>query len=252
MAHTNTTTKGIRTLLASTVVALGIGAPTLGVAGAAEDAVTAITTTTAATVTTTAPARQEPPAASVAHRVELDEALILAEAPEQVDLVIWALGRYEEAGLELPYVEIQAHSDRAGCNGLSGSLTDKGGAGYLIHICSTEFTMLHELGHAWDMHTLSGTDRKAFLGVAAATTWNNSEHWHLAGGEHAANVIAWGLMEERIHQTRTQPNDPRSMAEAYELLTGNRPLWEGDGGAVTRVAESAGHENAELLEAAAL
>ena len=98
MAHTNTTTKGIRTLLASTVVALGIGAPTLGVAGAAEDAVTAITTTTAATVTTTAPARQEPPAASVAHRVELDEALILAEAPEQVDLVIWALGRYEEAG----------------------------------------------------------------------------------------------------------------------------------------------------------
>ena len=59
-------------------------------------------------------------------------------------------------------------------------------------------------------------------------------------------------MEERIHQTRTRPNDPRSMAEAYELLTGNRPLWEDDGGAVTRVAESADHENAELPPAEAL
>ena len=137
----------------------------------------------------------------------------------------WALGRFETAGLELPPIEINLHSDKAACNGNNGSLTDGNGAGYIIHSCGVDFTLLHELAHAWDMHSLDDETRERFLGIADADTWRNPDNWNLAGGEHAANVIAWGLMDERINQTRTRPYDHNSMLEGFDILTGSEPLW---------------------------
>jgi hypothetical protein len=222
MSRTTTTTTALRTVLASAIVVSGIGAPTLGGAGA--DAHTVETPP----VTIAAPARQEStlqaePAAET--QVLITETTIHTETGEQRDRAVWALGRFEEAGLELPPVEIHIHSDKSECNGLNGYLANAAGGGWVLHSCGVDFTLLHELAHAWDNHSLDDETRERFLGIAHADTWNNSENWNLAGGEHAANVIAWGLMDERINQTRTRPYDHNSMIEAYNILTGGEPLW---------------------------
>lgn len=224
MAHINTTS-AINILLASTLVVSGIGALTPGGAGAAID------TPTQTSTTTTAPARQESTAlattTTAAPASEIHAPIINTENDEQLELVTWALGRFEEAGLELPPLTINAHSDRADCNGLNGYLKHSEGGKYVVHSCGNDFTLLHELAHAWDKHSLDDGTRDEFLEPAfsQATTWNNNDNWYLAGGEHAANVIAWGLLEERINQTRTRPNDTDSMLDGFKILTNGEPLW---------------------------
>jgi hypothetical protein len=217
MAHTNTTT-AIKTLLASALLASGIGALTPGGAGAA------IETPTQTSTTTTAPARQESTTETTSQA--LDTTVVVAETAEQLASVHWALGRFETAGLELPTLAIYTHSDRADCNGLNGYLANRLDGGFDLHTCGIEFTLLHELAHAWDNNSLTEDTKDEFLRKAAqATTWNNAENWFLAGGEHAANVIAWGLGNERINQTRTRPYDHNSMLKGFEILTGGQPLW---------------------------
>jgi hypothetical protein len=233
MSRTTTTT-ALRTILASALVASGIGAQTLGAAGATMDEVEAPPTTTSA------PARQELQTAG--ERLVRQEATIEIEAVEeketsitettihtenqdQHDMVVWALGRYEQAGLELPPVEIHIHSDRSGCNGLNGYLGGSEETGWIVHSCGVDFTLLHELGHAWDRHMLDDEIKAEFLELAQADVWRDTEDWLLSGEEHAANVLAWALMEDRINQTRTRPFDSDSMLNAYEILTGEEPLW---------------------------
>ena len=216
MSRTHNTTTAIRIILASVIVASGIGATTLGAAG--PDAQTAA----AASVTTTAPARQESIEIETAG---ITETTIHAETQQQHEEIEWALGRYAEAGLELPAIEIHLHSDRADCNGLNGYLANAVGGGWILHSCGVDYTLLHELAHAYDNHMLDDATRDELLELAHADSWRHDD-WHLAGGEHAANVIAWGLMEERINQTRTRPYDYQSMLEAYSILTGGgQPLW---------------------------
>lgn len=217
MAHTKTTT-AINTLLASALIVSGIGALTPGGAGAA------IETPTQASITTTAPARQESTTETTSQALETT--VVFAETAEQLASVDWALGRFATAGLELPALVIYTHSDRVDCNGLNGYLANRLDGGFDLHTCGIEFTVLHELAHAWDNHSLADDTRDEFLREAAqATTWNNADNWFLAGGEHAANVIAWGLGNERINQTRTRPYDHNSMLEGFEILTGGQPLW---------------------------
>lgn len=212
MSHATTTT-ALTISLVSIVVVLWIDALTPGAAGADIEK-------PAQTSITSAPVVREP--APNAH--EPKRTAIHAETREQHDIAEWALGRFEEAGLELPPLDIYLHSDREGCNGLFGfhSITDAGDQA--VHSCGTVFTLLHELGHAWDHHQLDDETRDRFLEKAQAETWHADE-WLLSGSEHAANVIAWGLVNERINQTRTRPYDYTSMLGAFNLLTGGEPLW---------------------------
>ncbi len=212
----------------SAIVASGIGAQTLGAAGATMDEVEAPPATTSSP-RYEAPARQEP--ITEVEAVEEKEMLVTettihTETTNQHEQVVWALGRFEEAGLELPPVEIHIHRDRSECNGLNGYLANATGGGWILHSCGVDFTLLHELAHAWDNHSLDDETRSEFLELAQADSWDNQDNWNLAGGEHAANVVAWALMSERINQTRTRPYDYNSMLEAYEILTGGgEPLW---------------------------
>ncbi len=209
-------------LAASALVAFGFGAFTPGGAGAPFE-------TPTQTSDPTAPTRQVTPAASTptapATAEEQTSISIVAETSDQEATVHWALSRFEAAGLQLPTLTIYMHADRAECGGNNGSMGDLPNGNYVIHSCGVGFTLLHELTHAWDMHQLDGETRARFLDLAQADVWKRSEDWHLDGAEHAANVVAWGLMDERINQTRTRPYDYRSMLEAFEILTGGQPLW---------------------------
>jgi len=154
------------------------------------------------------------------------ETTIQTETREQRKMVEWALSRFDEAGLELPILTIYAFSDRSGCNGNFGYFSHDHAGNFEVHICGIDFTMLHELGHAWAAYNLTEQDKEEFLAeYAHADEWRTDD-WLLSGSEHCANVIAWGLMDNRVNQTRTRPYDHNSMLEAFDYLTdGGEPLW---------------------------
>ena len=85
--------------------------------------------------------------------------------------------------------------------------------------------ILHELGHAWLTASVSTQLQTAFLALRGLETWNDrNQPWHLRGAEHAADIIAWALMDRDIWMYRIRPNDPCSLLAGFELLTGNEKL----------------------------
>ena len=63
---------------------------------------------------------------------------------------------------------------------------------------------------------------------AEASAWIGTDvPWCQRGIEHAANVIAWGLLEDPYPVSRSYPNDPDSLTEAFRLLTKVDPLHDG-------------------------
>ncbi len=215
------TTAALAVSVASIVVALRIDVQAPGVTG------TAAIATPAHTLSTAAPAHRvaEPESHEATEDTVRTETTIHAETDEQREMVDWALSRFDKAGLELPVLNIYAFDDRSGCGGNFGYFSIDHVGNFEIHICGIDFTILHELGHAWAAYNLSAEDKEEFLtDYAHADEWR-TENWLLSGSEHCANVIAWGLMEDRVNQTRTRPYDHRSMLEAFDWLAGGEPLW---------------------------
>ncbi len=207
------TTTAITISLASIVVVLWIDAFTPGTTGADFE-------TPTQTSITSAPVRRDS-----GDQPKQLETIVHAEDEAQRQVVEWALGRFDEAGLELPILTIYSHSDRAECDGKNGFFSSTDAGDYEVHTCGVGFTLLHELGHAWAHYGLDEQTRSEFLEIAHADSWR-SDDWHLSGSEHSANVIAWGLMDTRINQTRTRPYDHSSMMRAFSTLTdGGEPLW---------------------------
>jgi hypothetical protein len=126
---------------------------------------------------------------------------VFVDAPEQLAVVRRAVGRFVEAGLELPTGELHMHADRTACARPDGML-------------------LHELAHLWDNHAMTDELRNALLELRGLDTWNH-ESWNQAGGEHLASIIAWGLGGGR--PTSISQIDDVSLAIAYELITGSQP-----------------------------
>ena len=153
---------------------------------------------------------------------------------DQADVALaqWAFDRFDRAGLELPEVSIAFHDDRAACEGHVGYFRPGVPAG--IDICGFNWdrflvtpkkTILHELAHAWAQQSLDGETRSRFLDLRGLDIWqDNSVPWEERGFEHAAEVLAWGLMDEDLFLTSIGETDIRQLAEAFELLTGRTPL----------------------------
>lgn len=153
-----------------------------------------------------------------------------ADDPAQLKMARWAVGRFEEAGLALPDLRIVFPGrDLSLCDGAPATaLTSQ--RPIEIRMCwNDKFMLLHELAHAWDAHNLTKNCRKRFMALRTDVDgWTGAAiPWDRRGIEHAANVIAWGLLEDPHPVSRTHPNDPDSMIEAFMLLTEVGPLHDG-------------------------
>jgi hypothetical protein len=95
-----------------------------------------------------------------------------------------------------------------------------------------EFTLLHEIAHIWLVNTLEPDRRVQFIEMRhdVASWVGDDVAWHERGVEHAANVIAWGLLEDPYPVSDTYPNDVASMIEAFVFLTDVAPLHDGGPG----------------------
>ena len=149
---------------------------------------------------------------------------------EQQDLVVWAMDRFVANGLDLPPIETEFSPSTIDCMGHKGLYY---AAERRLHMCAMDKrTMLHELAHAWANVALSKADRQRFVELRGLNTWNDrGEAWKERGTEHAAETIAWALMDEPIHvrwvedgiesfRLLTIPDsDVNSLAAGFEALT---------------------------------
>ncbi len=130
----------------------------------------------------------------------------------------------------------------ATCKGSDGLFRGSSGGGE-IHICVGDDTpelrirktVLHEVAHAWTLRRLSADDIVGFLALRRLEHWSEPATWHRRGMEHAAEIMAWGLIEREVRLPLMQPNDRASLDSAFEFLTGREPIvgppvWKVDAG----------------------
>jgi hypothetical protein len=166
---------------------------------------------------------------------------IINSTDRLTDLIDWAFGRFELAGIRRPDVVSITFSPFTLCRDHLGSTTTIGKRAYVILCfgggeCETDdernecsafarHALLHELGHAWTNTYLNDDDRAEFRELRGLEHWSGSNVPYLERGtEHAAEVLAWGLLEECPATVRLPDSTCDTLAAAFQFLTGAEPL----------------------------
>jgi hypothetical protein len=151
-------------------------------------------------------------------KLALDPSGIYGADAELEALIEAAIELYQTAGLIVPALRIYAHDTSDGCRGMSGLYSQEPPVDRIDLCTRLQATVLHELAHAWEHHSMSEDTRQAFLEHTGLKAWQSygDVEWEDRGIERAAQIIAWGLMDIQITNTE------RFLEELYrfELLTG--------------------------------
>jgi hypothetical protein len=143
--------------------------------------------------------------------------------PAELDLVRWAVGRYEAGGLSLPPLQVYVHDTAEACGGETGLGFYRDGRldlcpGTLIN-AMTRHTILHEMAHAFTEQHDSPTVIARFDAERGLPTWDSWDYpWLERGWEQATDIVAWGI-GERIITPRAPDATPEDLAQLYQLLT---------------------------------
>ena len=173
------------------------------------------------TMATTTTARSE--AVAPSRTVEPRITFVDPPTPRAIEIIDWAVDRYQEAGLQLPDLEISFPTSCGGKNALYHVGHKSVDFCYVI----TKTTVLHEFAHAWD-DTSGAVDRAKFLELRGLTVWwgGTGMPSEQQGAEHLAEIIAWGLMDV---DTRGVPQLPHNsvgeLTNAFVMLTGGVQPW---------------------------
>jgi hypothetical protein len=171
---------------------------------------------------------------------------IVNGGPRQVELVEWGLSRFEQAGLPPPRLDqVKFPPDSLCASAHAAGLTQLDQASAHLHMCLLEgeicvgptcdsfqtrarFGVLHELGHVWEFQNVDEATRQAFLAQRDLETWSDADSgWAEAGAEgieHAAEILAWGLMDEAVALIRIPNAAEDELRAGFRLLTGAEPL----------------------------
>lgn len=136
--------------------------------------------------------------------------------PQAREIIVWAVNRFRDAGLQLADLAISFPDLCAG----KGALYHVGRGS--IEFCRiNKRRALHEFAHAWD-DTSGAVDRQAFLQMRGLSVWWGGTEMpsREQGSEQLAQIIAWGLMG---FDTRDVPQLPANSASeltaAFVMLT---------------------------------
>jgi hypothetical protein len=159
-------------------------------------------------------------------------------------LATWGLTRFVDAGLEPPRIDSFAFAPVRQCATLSGVVVEGPDRSADVVLCtdafaacvpdresctafdvSARFGLLHELAHAWLSGSITPATTDRFLAARNLAVWRDgATPWHERGVEHAAEILAWGLMDERIPLVRLGDPPCPDLVSGYALLTGAPPL----------------------------
>jgi len=151
-----------------------------------------------------------------------------------MSMVTWTAGRFGQAGLRLPPLDVEFHA-YGSCGANWGYYHPVPGR---IDICDASWrprsdakeTLLHEMAHAWDGLMLTDHMRREFLAFRGLRSWSGEQTpWVLRGMEQAAEIVSWGLMDRDVgaltnRLTGTLHINAGVLPVAFELLTGHRPF----------------------------
>jgi len=166
---------------------------------------------------------------------------IINSTDRLTDLIDWAIGRFELSGIGRPDVVTITFSPYTLCPGHLGITTNIGKRSYVTLCfgegeCETDdernecsafarHALLHELGHAWTNTYLNDDNRAEFRELRGLEHWLGSDVPYLERGtEHAAEILAWGLLDECSATVRLPDSTCDTLAAAFRLLTGAEPL----------------------------
>lgn len=157
-----------------------------------------------------------------------------------IDLVEWALQRFEMAGMPVPRVAaVHFESERTCLEGMGWARAEVSDPE--IRICLEEdqltsaegatragvVTVLHELAHVWTAQHVDDAVRTQFLAVRGLGVWSDhSVPWSDRGSEHAAEILAWGLADDHYDVVRLGGPDCGQLQQGFGLLTGVAPLHD--------------------------
>jgi hypothetical protein len=152
----------------------------------------------------------------------------------------WGIIRFETAGLEAPPISRLVFTTQ------SSSCADVQGHAALheneVLLCLDEqatcqndpctvyrfrarHVLLHEFAHVWLATNLSDEDRSRFAEHVGLTTWNDSNvPWSERAVEHAAETIAWGLLDQPFAPIFIGRPSASELTASFRLLTGAEPL----------------------------
>lgn len=152
---------------------------------------------------------------------------VVATSDDERRTVLRSVGLYEQAGLQLPPLEVRIGTID-GCDGHVAVHRHRDGLSE-IELCATgatglEHILLHELAHAWVEHHLSDEGRQRFQDVRGWERWNDhADAWRDRGTEQAAEVIKWGV-NDRVAPILVDHGGCEDLADSYRILTGVDPL----------------------------
>jgi hypothetical protein len=156
-----------------------------------------------------------------------------------------AIRRFGEAGLAEPVLDSVTYEPSRACADRSGRVLEADGQRrvficiYESDLCpnlrscdvpssSSRFATLHELGHVWMLDNVDREIQSELLSLSGRTTWLGTDVlWVDRGVEYAADVVAWGLLEEEVDMVRIRRPGRDELAAAFCLLTGSSPLRPG-------------------------
>jgi hypothetical protein len=158
---------------------------------------------------------------------------ILDPTPDRRALVEWATDLYLAAGLELPPLRVDFASGTGLCpDGVDGRFVP-GEPESLVLLCPSadandlhrRHIILHEFAHAWDHYQLSDPQRHAFMELRSAEAWHAPDlAWWELGSEQAAEIMAWGLIDQPLPIIKIDGNSCQELHAGFELLVGSPPL----------------------------
>lgn len=151
--------------------------------------------------------------------------VIVDPTESQRRLVEWGISRFRDAGLDPPAFTVAFHPTLEPCFGHVGLYWGDAGR---IDMCrdrldrDTKAFLLHEMAHAWDRHRLSDDRRTAFAALRGIGEWDSRDReWGLRGPEQLAQVLTWGLMDERMLYLGIPDSGPSDLGAGYRALTGS-------------------------------
>ena len=162
--------------------------------------------------------------------------------PDLDAVVEWGLERFRGAGLAEPRVDSVTFEPTRMCEGVFGRVVEEPDGERRLFLCidgselcseqgqcgpvalNIKMGVLHELGHAWMLDHTDSEVRTELLHHSGRSVWSDEgAAWLERGVEYAAEVLAWGLVDEPVVLVRLADPPCRELAIAFEILTGSVP-----------------------------